>query len=785
VIQSGHEHADEEFTPLKADSFVTTLRKLISPVKGWYDWHKPNNVPEVLSSYVMGKHCLTLKESPTATTLKAIGNAGLKKHILYAVSKEFPIECRIGKDEPFKDLSPSEIRLLTVIDINPDRQSYSSLQESTPEIRNFIKPREFRIKYSDPWKIMAGYILSTRLDDKVRPKIKVWYTDQIRIQDPFPPSLITDKKLWGERGAPKNKLRFVDLSNEDLKMDFILHHTHWGHRLNVWSASSDVKTSAFAKRFKKRLRRFLAGQGDKDLKKFWSPDFYPKDRNDSRQKTRAQRLIEVLKTIDGMFTQRWMALPEEKWTWLKFDQFVLYNLYWLITDEFVDGKLTPKALEYSSFFGQLKTARKNFKELFLNDKGPETKEFAAVCDKLPSWLRYLIPMWKKCFSRSGHDKIFVGGTLMQTRGCGTPPAIVAHQSRHKFLLTVTTVPEPLSVDAEELIQKAMEEVLMELPDFAVSGVQNYSRVQVTASACWEKTRAEGGTLEAIRELMQDGAAGAQFETFDLNTGQPVGHVVLRDNNQGEYLFWACLNKIFTIPREDLRRAFLTVVTEPGKARSVTKASAYLKVVLDWVSHICAIPIRKGIDSSKSGMGKSAHAWNFFRAMFTHGKKDMYFRAFNIDHEQDENRPEIMNRRIEFTDVSMSSTDYSCATDYLRHDVAELIAVPWMQKCGIPACMINLVCDMCYRPRRIYYRGEGILSEIGQPSETIKGFHKVEMVRGVLMGDPLTKVVLHLLNICVRTTAKMILEPSYHLRISGNARAVGEILDEWDGIPTRK
>lgn len=43
---------------------------------------------------------------------------------------------------------------------------------------------------------------------------------------------------------------------------------------------------------------------------------------------------------------------------------------------------------------------------------------------------------------------------------------------------------------------------------------------------------------------------------------------------------------------DLKKVFLTVVNEPGKARSVTKSHASLKIVLDQVSKICCSVLRK-------------------------------------------------------------------------------------------------------------------------------------------------------------------------------------------------
>jgi hypothetical protein len=55
-----------------------------------------------------------------------------------------------------------------------------------------------------------------------------------------------------------------------------------------------------------------------------------------RTNRRRARFLELLKTVDGLFLQRHLALPEERWTWQKFDLFTLQNISVLLTDEFCD-----------------------------------------------------------------------------------------------------------------------------------------------------------------------------------------------------------------------------------------------------------------------------------------------------------------------------------------------------------------------------------------------------------------------------------------------------------------
>jgi hypothetical protein len=58
-----------------------------------------------------------------------------------------------------------------------------------------------------------------------------------------------------------------------------------------------------------------------------------------RSETRGDRFLELLKTVDGLFLKRFLTIPEEAWSWEKFDLFTCINLYCLLADEFWDEEL--------------------------------------------------------------------------------------------------------------------------------------------------------------------------------------------------------------------------------------------------------------------------------------------------------------------------------------------------------------------------------------------------------------------------------------------------------------
>jgi len=201
--------------------------------------------------------------------------------------------------------------------------------------------------------------------------------------------------------------------------------------------------------------------------------------------------------------------------------------------------------------------------------------------------------------------------------------------------------------------------------------------------------------------------------------------------------------------EQLKYAFLTVVKEPGKGRAVTKARSYLKIVLDLVAKICAEPMRKGVQSSSSGMGKSHHGWNFFNSFFDGDLGKQTFEEIQHDVTAYAGYTEHVKT---YRDIFVSSTDYQTATDGMHHEVAQLLGDTWMQWCGIPPILRAIVNTTCYKPRRIYFQATGALEAVGSETEFL-GIRSITLRQGVLMGDPLTKIALHLTNIVAREVAK--------------------------------
>jgi len=618
----------------------------------------------------------------------------------------------------------------------------------------FRKNASYRIRYEDPWKIHAAHVCADQLG--MNPSIIVWGGDGIRLQDPLPPRILGKKYMEGNPQS-KNKVRWQLIKDDEVKLHVIFNNTHWGHALTEYCNGRSPHYVSWAKRLRYRINRYLKGAHDPVWSTRQIAELFEKPDRVSDRKGRSERFLELLKTVDGIFIQRYLAYPEEVWTWERFDLFTLGNISSLLGDEFLDGVLTDKALDLDSAYSQLKRTRKWFKL----HSHRETLEHALkeLSSEIAPWCRQFLNVYARVLCAKGPRRYFLYGLLSQTRGCGTPPPLVVLQSKRKFLLTISSEVPPENATARALRRMALGEVIASLPDSAFTGLATKARVTVTTSSCWENTRREGGTTEEIRRLVLSGEPGDQVPIRNLETGKIESYGDLSTfQSAGEFIFWSCLDHTYRTPPESLKSAFLTTVKEPGKARSVTKARACLKVVLDVVNKLCSEPLSKGIRSSHSGMAAANHGWNLFNYLSSRELEDI---VFEVNDRQEVAYEGYVERCDTFTDLFTSSTDYEEATDQMLHSVAKDLGDAWMRKCGIPSVLRGIVNKTCFVPRNVFFYAEGVLKDIGDPAPDIgDNINKVVLRKGVLMGDPLTKVVLHLCNVVARHLGSRIFDPDF-------------------------
>jgi hypothetical protein len=164
-------------------------------------------------------------------------------------------------------------------------------------------------------------------------------------------------------------------------------------------------------------------------------------------------------------------------------------------------------------------------------------------------------MWE--YTRGIRDPVqlaYADGVLSQTRGAGQPPDLVKMQSKRKFLKTVSTIPPPLSETEKAVIKASILKLDEDLPPEIFTGLDTKARITINANACWEKTQQEGGTLEAVSEIVTTGRSGELAKERDLMTGEITGMKKLSELSTGTYIFWRCLDPVLRMKPEEIRMA---------------------------------------------------------------------------------------------------------------------------------------------------------------------------------------------------------------------------------------
>jgi hypothetical protein len=754
----------------------TAFKEQACSFRLWYsDSCNRNTVPGELVPYMTEMAFLSTKQVPSACLLKHSGSQSVTANRDVLVEAGFPLERAMRGERGYTPYANQRSTVAVLPEDSVSNTGGDSAFSGEPVVEEFqpepsattegAGPYRYRIQYTDPWKHFAAMELCRRLGYEL-PGVRVWSGDGYRLQDPIPPGLLGNR--W--TGSKKNKVRFADIVDHDIKMYVILFHTHWGNYLRVATQpGSKHPHRLFCKHLRNKISEFLKGHyhpswSQEKVESVFGPGYKTRS-----QKQRAMRLIETLKTVDGVFVQRYLATPSEAWTWEKFDMFTLWNLYHLIDDEFLDGELVIDPTTIETAYSELKQARKLFKSASHSGR-TELKTFCGKASQVAKWLRHFIPVWKDAARYTGHQYVMRIGILCQTRGAGTPPPVVVLASKVKFLRGIQEAPEPLGDVQKQLLRLAMDKVISTMPPQAFTGLSTKARVTVTTTASYESTRREGGTLEAIRKIVHQGSYGVPVEIRDLETGEVTGLEVLSNLTPGEYIFWKSLEFILRCTAEERRTAFLTVVKEPGKARSVTKTLACVKVVLDLVNKLCSEPMLKGIPSSESGMGRAHHGWNLFTAYMG---EDKSFDMFAVKQRVSVDIVGGVERTDFYEKVFALSTDYEEATDHMSHEVGRMLGVWWMRACGIPTYLRKLVADICYKPRTIVFEGKGFLKKIGVPTGEGQ-LRRVTLRKGVLMGDPLTKPVLHLTNVTTRVLAEHSVDPSFLRKGFTSANELAEL-----------
>jgi hypothetical protein len=625
------------------------------------------------------------------------------------------------------------------------------------QLRKITGPGRLGPSYiSDPFYNMTALAYAQDAGLQKKPEVVFYPADVYHLTEPIRVSHFKEYS-----GKATSKLKWIDYANVEDKIDFLYRHTHWGFKLDRMTKRPEDKTiGGWAMCLKKRIRYLLLGRHNPRWTKEKASSIYVDAYELRPAKQRCAAFIEMLKTINGDFLGRFHAFPNEVWSWDKYDLYVLDKMSSLIDDLFYDGPMKDAAWDYTTKYSELKRVRKVFKMYAHLGKWEYFSKEGDFNKETPPWLRHKGQLYSKVGEvKDKYLQVQMIGILCQTRGAGKPPYLDILKAERKFLLTVSNPPENIPLEERLVLRAAIDAAVNAMPDVYFTGLQTKARVNVQATACYEKIRREGGTEAAVADLVWDGTMGVHANILDLETGEKIDSFELNKpgTTEGEYIFWRCLEYVVKSDPDELTTSFVTMIKEPGKGRTVTKGSFALKIVLDLVSKICSWPLTK-VPSSKSGMGKEAHGWNFFMSLYERHEGTSPFDV----HKKTERAltEDLVEQIIEYKDLYVECTDYSEATDNLQHEIAKEIAIPWMRRCGIPTLLRQIVIRATLFPKMIEFTGTNILSSIGEAHPDKPDIRRVRLVRGVLMGDPLTKAILHLINIVARDFGRFCLDKKF-------------------------
>jgi len=446
-----------------------------------------------------------------------------------------------------------------------------------------------------------------------------------------------------------------------------------------------------------------------------------------------QRLRSILATVDGLLMQILLAFPGngEFQDWKRIDQIQRSLIANLLTDYFRDTD--PARI---TTFEKVKEIRKGIKEQVFSPVG--TVQSVYVPREL-SAIRTVL----SCIRGKTPLAYLQGSILSQTRGGGVPPRNVYEKTLAATKATLTTPSDPalyksISQDLAISVDHLYSDLLTRL-----GGRQNRekyfdsalreAKISLSDSGEFFTPTEQGGKLEAARRILQ---SNPEIPEISLHTGQRTGKVLTSSDPTGERLFhWAC--GLFT----DRRRCYdrnnmscrISLVAELGKYRTITVSTLQHAVLLHVISHI-GLKLIEAFPSSESGVGAANHAWNFFKRISRKNPSaDFLFKEKN---------PVVF------------STDWKNATDFCDHYIAHAMLNRFLDLIGVPKWYRETACFALFSPRQV--------ETLDRKRCPIDHFFTK---RGVLMGDPVTKVVLHLYHLVGRRLACNLMHGLFEAELS--------------------
>jgi len=536
--------------------------------------------------------------------------------------------------------------------------------------------------------------------------IKTCWNTLSLFEDKLPRELLYPKlgKKSSKEDIEKNRPRrlFEELSSVQQAINVLFKGTYWCHRV--------CKT----------------GQTLLKIYQLLSQDFTSWNKSYLGRKKLSQKgvghLRNILSTIDGMATQIVLAFPDvpQIQNWEYFD-----NMSNCMFKNLLDDWAVKHDSNYISYYERIKSIRGQIKQVAFNQQGSMD---SIDIGRDMTFLR--LPL----SNMRGKNIItmFRVSLMIQTRGCGTPPPHVFLKTFRKFRETVTTPSPPPKREVASKIAfatKVVYERIVLRPGVGrnlpieIGKALTKAKISLSDSAELETPHNEGGKYEAFRKYNQS-ISGKPVYMVDLENGQETKELIPDElDYMGTRVFHHAFNEAINGRITDLMTVRTHGVSEPGKVREITVSHLLHAVLLHPISHILC-DILALVPSSATGMKAANHAFEFYKRLNNHNPNGSF----------------ILNE----DDIWVLSTDLETATDYANPYIVRVILQVLLGKhcLGIPSLYKTLVLSLLTEPRLII------------DTSTNEEFWTT---RGCLMGDPVTKPVMHLLHLVGKEITKSLFE----------------------------
>jgi len=523
---------------------------------------------------------------------------------------------------------------------------------------------------------------------------------------------IWENKLPREITGLDNRVSFENLPNVRHAMRVLKRGTYWYRDLAKGKYESCV--------FQRKISRLLAGYRTCE-----GPENFQVVKDSRISVSAVQRFRSILATVDGLVMQVVLAFPgsTDFQSWKRIDQITRCLIMQLLDDYFKESSPT-RALT----FDKVKNLRKEIK---MHGFNPASDMSHVVVPRELSVMRTALSLVRGETPLT-YLQVMI---LSQTRASGVPPQAVYDRTLAKTkAILLTPSSRELYETIEDPLKRATDHFYHDLLT-RLGGDENRvkffdnvvrsAKISLSDSGEFFTTTDKGGKLEAARRVLR---ANPEIPEIDLHTGQYSGKILTTDSPIGERLFhWACgtFKDRKTIYARNCMSCRISLVAELGKYRTITVSTLQHAVLLHPMSHM-GLKILEAFPSSESGIGAANHAWNFFKRL-SHKNPSASF---------------IFNEGIETAVMSMDMTE---ATNYCDPYIAGAMLNRFLESLGIPEWYRQTVLFALTAPRQVE-----TLDRNGAPIEVF--YTK----RGVLMGDPVTKVILHLHHLIGRRISGLLL-----------------------------